>query len=92
MLLNEDLFCSCEYIVEVCRRGDLAGVGYLMGGMFFVLFVVVGLKESDIGVNCLWFMICVCMMVLCLECFSESDSESSASVYARFVVLVGYFL
>ena len=89
-LLNEDLFCSCEYIAEVCRRGDLAGVGHSMGGMLLASLAAVGPKESDIGVNCSWSMTRVCTMASCLECSSESDPESPASVYARFAALAGH--
>ena len=53
-LLNEDLFTSCEYIAEVCKRGDLAGIGHSMGGMLLASLAAIGPKAHEIGHTSSW--------------------------------------
>ena len=89
-LLNEDLFCACEYVARVGGRGDLAGVGHSMGGMLVGALAAIGPKPSDIGVSSSWSMTRVCTIASCLECSEESDPESPVSVYARFSAMAGH--
>jgi len=89
-LLNEDLFCACEYIAEVGKKGDLAGIGHSMGGMLLASLAAIGPKASDIGETSSWSITRVCTMASCLECSEESDPESPTSVYARFAALAGH--
>ena len=89
-LLNEDLFTSCEYIAEVCKRGDLAGIGHSMGGMLLASLAAIGPKAHDIGHISSWSITRVVTLASCLECSKESDPKSPASVYARFSALAGH--
>lgn len=89
-LLNEDLFTSCEYIAEVCKRGDLAGIGHSMGGMLLASLAAIGPKARDIGHTSSWSITRVVTLASCLECSKESDPKSPASVYARFSALAGH--
>lgn len=89
-LLNEDVFCACEYVASVCGRGDLAAIGHSMGGMLLASLAAIGPKVTDIGVNSSWSITRVCTIASCLECSEESDPDSPVSVYARFSTLAGH--
>lgn len=89
-LLNEDVFCACEYVAAVCGRGDLAAIGHSMGGMLLASLAAIGPKVTDIGINSPWSITRVCTIASCLECSEESDPESPVSVYARFSTLAGH--